>query len=125
MSSSTGTLTPQPALPAVTVVRPAPARVPPTQSSAAAPNPAGISLGLTTPADTVVAHPRAKQCLSERQMIQVGLALSCFTTVVTLVAIIPSFQGEKLSEEQTLLAKWSALKDYRDACQALLVSERT
>lgn len=47
----------------------------------------------------------------------IAVTISLITLAVTLVTLLPSFWGAEYGKEALELARWTARKDYIEACQ--------
>ena len=50
-----------------------------------------------------------------------GWVLAFISMVAAIVALLPGFNGQKLSNQALELAQWTALKDYIEQCNDKLV----
>ena len=65
-----------------------------------------------------VPHPNHNRfCSSCRLRKHIAAAIALITLTVTTVTLLPSFWGAKYGKDALELARWTARKDYIEACQ--------
>lgn len=59
---------------------------------------------------------RFRRWISENKMAVAGWIVALLSLVVTLIAMVPSFRSESMSQRALELAEWTALKDFIENC---------
>ena len=68
-----------------------------------------------------LARSRGRTLLSDRRISIGGLIIAFTAMVLAGMALWPAVGGDNLAKKALDLAQWTALKDYREQCQNLLV----
>jgi hypothetical protein len=60
---------------------------------------------------------RFRTWISENKMAVSGWVVALLSLVVTVIAMVPGFRSESMSQRALELAEWTALKDFIENCK--------
>ncbi|KAL2062597.1 hypothetical protein VTL71DRAFT_5669 [Oculimacula yallundae] len=66
---------------------------------------------------------RISPLFSDRRISITGWVVALLSTILTIVSLVPVFEGQDLSKKALDLAEWTALKDYIEHCKTILESD--